>query len=71
MSDLSYKLSSYVEAIETLKKGQDNCQYDAGYFLQRERDEVKRIEEAFLDELLNCLDTRRKERLVNNSEQDL
>lgn len=55
MSELSDSLLSYLKRVEELRKAEEGCAWDAGYFLAREREALKDAEERFIEELTKRL----------------
>ena len=51
MSELAVALTNYIRSAQKLAKEEDECDYDADYFLSEMYEEVKENEQAFI----NCL----------------
>lgn len=62
MSDLSERLAAWVKAVNDLKKAEDQCEWDRGYFLADDYERVERLENDFLDTLAERLKERKAER---------
>lgn len=51
ISELSQSLIQYLKTAEDVRKAEDSCQYDRGYFLSRDYKQLEQAEERFLNSL--------------------
>jgi hypothetical protein len=55
ISDLSESLVGFLKAADRVKKAEESCEYDRGYFIHDEYKQLKYAEEQFIDRLFRRL----------------